>query len=140
MSGTKTTRAREAVLARLLEQAAHALGYRFEVPSAPSITIHVDPDGRGHWAVTRYGWVEAAALTESDWVPFGRVTEAERFSWAVDEALARIPALLAELDAEHATWQQQREQAERAKRLAEVTDELLEPVRQAVSTLKAGAA
>ena len=140
MSGTRSTRVKDATIARLQQQMQHALAYRFEVPSAPSITIHVEPDGMGRWAVTRYGWVEVVTLTAAGWERFAGLPQDQRFVWTVEAALLAIPDLLAEMEAEHGAWLEQRRQAERARQLAQVAEELLEPARTIVNLLKAGAA
>ena len=140
MSGTKTTRAKDATIARLLEQCEHADFFRFEVPGAPPITIHVEPDGMGRWAVTRYGWVEVCALTADGWQRFADLSLDQRFVWPLPTVLDAIPGLLASLDADHREWKQRREQAKRAAALAEVVEEQLQPVRRFVSMMKAGAA
>lgn len=124
----------------LLNACQHAESFRFEVPSAQSITIHVEPDGMGRWAVTRYGWVEVVALTAQGWEPYRDVPQDHRFVWTVEAALLAIPDLLAVLEAEHAAWQEQYRQAERARQFAQVAEELLEPVRDVVNLLKAGVA
>lgn len=140
MSGTKSTRAREAILARLQAQAAHALAYRFEVPSAPSITFHLDPDGRGNWAITRFGWVTPMALTEHGWEPLGEVLDSDRFIWTVTAALAQVPGFLAEIStahaecqAEHAKQQAAERAAERARAMAAVTETAVSATREFVA-------
>jgi hypothetical protein len=134
MSGTKATRQQAARITRLLAQCEHAHGFRFEVPGAPSITVHVEPDGMGHWAVFRFGWQQPVTLGVDGWVPVAEVPVAEQFRWSVAEALDQAPALLDTEQAAHAAWQQQHEQARRAGQLAAVVDELLDPARVAVGS------
>lgn len=137
----------QASSAALLSAIACAESLQFEVPSAPSVSIHVEPGDQGRCAVTRYGWVEVVALTPQGWQPFGEVARGDRFAWTAEAALLAVPDLLAGIEAEHAAWQerrrqnaQAREQAERARQFARVAEELLEPVRDVVNLLKAGAA
>lgn len=132
MSGTKATRQRDAAITRLLEQCEHAHGFRFEVPNAPSITIHLEQNGMGGWSVTRFGWQQPMTLGVDGWVPQLEVPMGDQFLWSVGEALERVPGLLELERLAHAAWQRQHHEDERAAQLAVVVDELLEPVREAV--------
>jgi hypothetical protein len=141
MSGTKASRKTDATVARLLEQCEHAEGFRFEVKGAPSITIHVEPDGMGRWAVSRFGWQEPKTWDgDKGWLRAADVPVEEQFRWPVADALAAVPGLLkAEAEA-HARWERERQQqllqkaqAERAGQLAEVVEEYLGQVRDAVA-------
>jgi hypothetical protein len=127
----------EAQVARLLAQCEHAGWFRFEVPGAPSITIHVEPDGMGRWAVTRYGWQDVMAWTASGWQRCAATPDDQRFVWPLRHVLDTVPGLLAALDAERATWKLRRLQAERAAALAGVVEEVVEPYRAYGETLAA---
>lgn len=133
MSGTKTTRQREALIARLLEQCERADSFRFEVPNAPSITIHLEANGIGGWSITRFGWQQPMTLGADGWVPQLEVARVKQYRWTVSEALERAPGLLEAERLAHAAWQQQHERARRAGDFAAVVDELLEPIREAVA-------
>lgn len=133
MSGTKAGRKQQASIERLLEQCAHSHGFRFEVTGAPSITVHVEPDGMGHWAVLRYGWQQPMVLGVDGWLPVLEVELRDQYRWTVGEALERVPGLLTVEAEAHAAWQKQHDQARRAARLAEAVEELLEPIRSAVA-------
>ena len=138
MSGTKATRAREAAIARLLEQCEHADGFRFEVPSAPSITFHVDPGPRRTWAITRFGWVTPVALTEHGWEPLADTSDEDRFIWSITAALAHIPELLDEMSSQHAAWQVQYEAERRTSAPAPTVSLIKELARVGEIALQAG--
>lgn len=129
----------EAQVARLLDQCEHAGWFRFEVPGAPSITIHVEPDGMDRWAVTRFGWEEVKALTPAGWGRVTEFTDEQRFIWSISEALDAVPGLLEALAQDHAEWQRRRRDAERAASLAQVVEETLEPYRAYRETVEATA-
>ena len=116
----------EAQVAQLLAQCEHAGWFRFEVPGAPSITIHVEPDGMGRWAVTRYGWQDVMALTAAGWDRFADLPQEQRFTWPLPDVLHAVPGLLAELAQEHEAWKVRRQQAERAAALAGAVEDTLE--------------
>jgi hypothetical protein len=141
MSGTRATRAKDATIARLQEQAGHAIAYRFEVQSAPSITFHLDPGPRDTWAITRFGWVTPVALTEHGWEPLKDTSDEDRFIWSVKAALAHVPGLLDEMSAEHAAWQADRAAREaaatRARAIATVAETAVDATRALVATVTA---
>ena len=141
MSGTKATRAKDATIARLLEQCEHADGFRFEVESAPSITFHVDPGPRRTWAITRFGWVTPVALTEHGWEPLTDTRDEDRFIWSVAAALAHIPELLDEMSSQHAAWQAdwavQQAATERARAVASAAEAAVDATREFVANVAA---
>lgn len=116
----------QAQVAQLLAQCERAESFRFEVPGAPSITIHVEPDGMGRWAVTRYGWQDVMSLTVAGWERLAQVPQEQRFTWPLPDVLASVPALLTELAGEHEAWKARRQQAERAAALAGAVEDTLE--------------
>ena len=140
MTATKAVRKQQAVAARLLAQCEAALAFRFEVTGAPSITVHVEPDGMGHWAVLRYGWQQPMVLGVDGWLPVLEVELRDQYRWTVGEALERVPALLAAEAEAHAAWQKQHDQARRAARLAEVVEEFIDPIRTAVAEAESAVA
>jgi len=108
---------------------------RFAVPGAPTITIHVNPrPGRpGSYCVMRFGWEEPKTLDRTDgWLPLADVGLDAQYQWGLAEALERVPGLLEAESREHAAWQRKREHAGRARQMAAVAEEFLEPVRAAV--------
>jgi hypothetical protein len=141
VSGTKATRAKDATIARLLEQCEHAERFRFEVQSAPSITFHLDPGPRRTWAITRFGWITPVALTEHGWEPLKDTSDEDRFIWSVAAALAHVPGLLDEMSAEHAAWQADRAAREaaatRARAIATVAETAVDATRALVATVTA---
>ena len=126
----------EAQRDRLLEQCEHADSFRFEVPTAPSITFHLDPDGRGNWAITRFGWVTPMALTEDGWEPLGEVLDSDRFIWTVTAALAQVPGFLEGMSTAHAEWQAEHAKQQAAERAAERARAMAAVTESAVSATK----
>lgn len=140
MTATKAVRKQQATAARLIAQCENALAFRFEVTGAPSITVHVEPDGMGTWAVLRYGWQQPMVLGVDGWLPFLEVDLRDQYRWTVGEALEQVPALLAAEAEAHAAWQQQHDQARYATKFAAAVEEFLDPIRTAVAEAESAVA
>jgi hypothetical protein len=129
--------------ARLLGTLRLADTMPFPVPNAPTITIDLrqNPDRNGMWSVVRYGWQEPVTLNvDGIWTPLADTSACDQYVWHLADALEQVPVLLEVESRAHAGWRRAHEQAARARNLAQVADEFLEPVREAKAVAESAVA
>lgn len=126
---------------QLLAVAEHASSFNIPVPNAPGEVVQVQPVGGGRWAVARKTLFGRECLIGDAWRPAGDVADGEVSTWPLPQALMAAEAAAQVQGAEHRAWQVRHAEeirraedlAARARDLAAVTEELMEPIRAAVA-------
>lgn len=117
----------------LLDALKHAHGMVWQIPGAEHITLRIEPTSSDHWAIWRHDFTANQWWDGTAWQTDTRYPH-EIYQWKVEDAVHALqPLLTAEKTdaAKNTAWR--RERAERAKHLADVVDELLDPIREQVA-------
>jgi hypothetical protein len=119
----------------LIALAEHARAFDIPVPKVAGQTIEVQPNHMsGKWAVLRDHLFGHEYLGETGWASTDKATVAEVYRWSLSQALQQADTAAQAQGAEHASWQAKHDaDAKRARDLAQVADELLEPIREAMT-------
>jgi hypothetical protein len=118
----------------LLDALQHTAGNIWQIPGAEHITLRIEPSSSGYCAIWRHDLATNQWWDGTQWQADTRYIH-DIYRWKVEDAVHAVQPLLTAEKADAAkntAWRKAR--AERAKSLAEVVDELLDPIREAVAS------